>query len=235
MAAKIDFEAFDRRGYRTVDVRQGYGEWAATYERTVEDEMDVALLERIETVAWGGEIADLGCGTGRTGAWLTARGASAVDGVDVTPEMLAAARTRGVFRALREADVADTGLASGAYDVVTSSLVDEHLPDVQGMYAEAARLLRPGGAFVHVGFHPHFLMASGMPTHYDGSDGAPVAIETHVHHLSEQVAAGLAARLTLTEMHERLIDDAWVALKPGWERYRGHPISFALVWRKPAG
>lgn len=74
-------------------------------------------------------------------------------------------------------------------------------------------------------------MASGMPTHYDGGDGEPVAIETHVHQLSEQVAAGLGAGLALAEMHERIIDDAWVALKPKWERYRGHPISFVLVWR----
>lgn len=227
---KIDFEAFDRRGYRTVDARQGYGEWAATYERTVEDEMDVALLERVTSVDWTGEVADLGCGTGRTGAWLAARGVTAIDGVDVTPEMLAVARARGVFRSLREGDVASTGLAGGAYDLVTSSLVDEHLADVGPMYAEAARLLRAGGAFVHVGFHPHFIMASGMPTHYDRADGEPVAIETHVHHLSEQVAAGLSAGLVLAEMHERIIDDAWVALKPKWERYRGHPISFVLAW-----
>ena len=232
MTAKIDFEAFDRRGYRTVDARRGYGEWAATYERTVEDEMDVALLERVGSVAWAGEAADLGCGTGRTGAWLAAHGVSAVDGVDVTPEMLAAARERGVFRTLREGDVAATGLDAGAYDLVTSSLVDEHLSDVRPMYREAARLLRAGGAFVHVGFHPHFIMASGMPTHYDGADGEPVAIETHVHHLSEQVAAGLGAGLALAEMHERIIDDAWVALKPKWARHRGHPVSFVLVWQK---
>jgi SAM-dependent methyltransferase len=229
--AEIDFGAFDRRGYRTVDARQGYGEWAATYEGTVEDEMDVALLERVATVEWAGEVADLGCGTGRTGAWLASRGATAIDGVDVTPEMLAVARERGVFRSLRESDVAATGLDGGAYDLVTSSLVDEHLADVGPMYREAARLLRDGGAFVHVGFHPHFIMASGMPTHYDGADGEPVAIETHVHHLSEQVAAGLDAGLALAEMHERIIDDAWVALKPKWERYRGHPISFVLVWK----
>ena len=234
MRQKIDFTAFDQRGYRTVDARRGYGEWAPTYERTVEDAMDLALLERLQTIDWAGQVADLGCGTGRTGAWLASRGVTAIDGVDVTPEMLDAARERAVFRSLREGDVAATGLDSGAYDLVTSSLVDEHLADVAPMYREAARLLRAGGAFVHVGFHPHFIMASGMPTHYDGADG-PVAIETHVHQLSEQVAAGLTAGLTLAEMHERIVDDEWVALKPKWDRYRGHPISFVLVWRKPNG
>jgi hypothetical protein len=33
-------------------------------------------------------------------------------------------------------------------------------------------------------------------------------------------------------MHEGLIDDAWIAKKPKWERYRSHPVSFALAWQK---
>jgi SAM-dependent methyltransferase len=228
------FERFDQRGYPTVGVRRGYGEWAPTYEQTVVDEMDVALLAQLRTVSWRAatDVADLGCGTGRTGAWLRERGAVAVDGVDVTPEMLAMAHRRGLYRTLLAADVVASGLESHAYDVVTCSLVDEHLEDARPLYAEAARLLRAGGAFVHVGYHPHFIMASGMPTHFDGSDG-PVAIETHIHQLSEHVASGLDERLELVELRERIIDDAWVALKPKWDRLRGHPVSFAFVWRAP--
>src|SRR6188768_4551194 len=39
------FSAFDKRGYRTVDARSGYGAWAATYEDTVQDAMDLDLLD----------------------------------------------------------------------------------------------------------------------------------------------------------------------------------------------
>src|SRR5690606_30092864 len=113
----------------------------------------------------------LGCGTGRTGAWLREHGAGPIDGVDVTPEMLELGRERGVHRSLAIADVRDSGLASGAYDVAITSLVDEHIPEVAPLYAEAARLIRVGGSFVIVGYHPHFIMASGMPTHYDRDDG----------------------------------------------------------------
>jgi SAM-dependent methyltransferase len=226
-----EFAPFDARGYRTVDVRSGYGEWVDTYEDTVQDAMDIELLERLEQVDWAGEVADLGCGTGRTGAWLADRGVSAIDGVDLTPEMLARARERGVFRELVEADVADTGLASGAYDLVVSSLVDEHLADLRPLYAEAARVAKPDGGYVIVGYHPHFIMSSGMPTHYDSASGEPVAIETHVHLFSDHVRAARAAGWTLAEAQERVIDDAWIALKPKWERLRGTPIAFAFVWR----
>jgi SAM-dependent methyltransferase len=226
-----EFASFDTRGYRTVDVRSGYGEWVDTYEQTVQDAMDIELLERLEEVDWAGEVADLGCGTGRTGAWLAGRGAIAIDGVDVTPEMLARARERGVYRELVEADVAHTGLASDAYDLVVTSLVDEHLADLRPLYAEAARVAKPDGTYVIVGYHPHFIMSSGMPTHYDSASGEPVAIETHVHLFSDHVRAARGAGWTLVESQERVIDDAWIALKPKWERQRGTPIAFAFVWR----
>ena len=227
-----EFASFDTRGYRTVDVRSGYGEWVDTYEQTVEDAMDIDLLEALEGVAWSGEAADLGCGTGRTGAWLREQGVEAVDGVDLTPEMLAVARTRDVYRRLVEADVAATGLGSEEYDLVTTSLVDEHLADLRPLYSEAYRLARPGGAHVLVGFHPHFIMAAGMPTHFERASGEPVAIETHVHLFSDHVRAALATGWALREMRERLIDDAWLELKPKWEGLRDQPIAFALVWRK---
>lgn len=79
-----------------------------------------------------------------------------------------------------------------------------------------------------------FIMASGMPTHASHTTGEPIAIETHVHLLSDHVTAGIAARWTLVEMKERVIDDVWLAVKPKWAPYRSHPIAVAFVWRKSA-
>jgi hypothetical protein len=36
---------YDRRGYTTVPVREGYGQWMETYEETVEDVMNLRLLD----------------------------------------------------------------------------------------------------------------------------------------------------------------------------------------------
>ena len=229
-----DFTTFDQRGYRTVTTREGYGQWAATYEHTVKTEMDLWLFDAITSVAWSGveRAVDLGCGTGRTGAWLAAHGVRAIDGVDVTPEMLERARARNVFADLRVADVAATGLPAAAYDLVTTSLVDEHLADLAPLYREAARIVRPGAAYVLVGYHPFFIMKAGMPTHFDAADGAPLAIETHIHLASDHVAAALAAGFQLAEMREQVIDDRWIATKASWAAHRDVPISFAFVWRR---
>jgi SAM-dependent methyltransferase len=148
--------------------------------------------------------------------------------------MLAVARSRGVFRRLVEADVTATRLEGAAYDLVTVSLVDEHLPDLRPLYREVWRLATPGGFMVLVGYHPHFIMAAGMPTHFDSASGEPVAIATYIHLLSDHAAAALDAGWTLREMKERLIDDEWLTLKPKWARLRHHPITFAFVWQKPA-
>jgi SAM-dependent methyltransferase len=231
----LDFAKFDTRAYRTLDVRTGYREWVPTYEDTVQDEMDIALLHELGGPRWDRvrRAADLGCGTGRTAAWLRAHGVAAIDGVDLTPEMLAVARGRGGHDRLVEADVADTGLESGAYDLVIASLVDEHLADLAPLYREAHRLAEPGAWFVLVAFHPHFIMATGMPTHFTSAAGEPLAIATHVHLLSDHVTAGLEAGWTLAEMREGVIDDRWLAVKPKWERLRHHPISAAFAWRRP--
>ncbi|MFP3902363.1 MAG: class I SAM-dependent DNA methyltransferase [Acidimicrobiia bacterium] len=228
-----DFALFDRRHYPTVSVRDGYRDWVGTYDGTVEDIMDLALLDRIETVDWAAarRAADLGCGTGRTARWLAAHGVRDIDGVDLSPEMIEVARASGHHRSVTVADVRDSGLPRNSYDLVVAGLVDEHLPSLVELYGEAHRLSRAGAAFVVVGFHPFFIMASGMPTHFEADDRGPVAIETYVHLPSSHVAAARAAGFVLEEMHEQVVDDRWIERKPRWERHRGWPISFASVWR----
>jgi SAM-dependent methyltransferase len=228
------FDDFDSRGYQMVDVRSGYAEWLGTYEDTVNDAMDLALLVALSEPSWQTvrRAVDLGCGTGRTAAWLRRSGVDAIDGVDMTPEMLEIARSRGLHEHLRQADVADTGLPGGAYDLVIACLIDEHLADLRTFYAEAWRLAEPGALFVNVSFHPHFIMASGMPTHFTNASNEHIAITTHVHLVSDHAKAALGAGWALAEMHEQLVDDRWLAAKPKWERFRGHPVSLAVVWRK---
>jgi SAM-dependent methyltransferase len=230
----MDFSRFDQRKYPVRSVREGYAEWAATYEDIVQDAMDLRLLERIESVRWDDieDAADLACGTGRVGAWLKAHGITALDGVDITGEMLQRARAKDVYRRLIAGDMRDTPFAAAAYDLVTVSLADEHLPDIRPLYQETARITRPGGCFVLVGYHPFFMMLNGIPTHYDSASGEPLTIQTYVHLTSDHIQAGLGAGWTLREMREGLIDGEWLAAKPKWRQYEHRPISFALVWRK---
>lgn len=229
----MDFAPFDTRGYPTLKVRDGYTAWAPSYEATVLDLMDLKVAGQLTSVRWGehAEVLDLACGTGRMGQWLRRQGVGAVDGLDLTPAMLARAEARGVYRSLRVGEVAATGLADGSYGLICQSLADEHLADLGPLYREAARLAAPGGLFVLLGYHPWFLM-NGMPTHFDDDTGRSVAIESYVHLFADHVAAAHAAGWTLVELKEALIDDDWIRAKPKWAAHRHRPISFGVVWRK---
>ena len=229
----MDFAPFDKRNYPTLSVRDGYREWSQTYDAVVRDEMDLGLLSHIETVAWANisRAIDLACGTGRIGVWLRAQGVNHIEGVDFTPEMMTQADTRNVYDALHHADILETGLPSQTYDLVIEVLADEHLEDLAPLYSEAARLATAAASFVIVGYHSHFLM-NGVPTHFDGHDGNPVSIQAYIHLFSDHVKAAHQAGWTLTEMDERVVDDTWIAMKPGWAKYKHQPVSFCMVWSK---
>ncbi|MGE3182661.1 MAG: class I SAM-dependent methyltransferase [Phycisphaerae bacterium] len=132
----IDFANFDQRHYPVVSTRDGYGEWADSYEATVPDEMDIRLLARLTPENWKNitAAADLGCGTGRIGGWLKSNGVTTIDGIDLTPEMLKLARVKNVYRTLREGDVSRTAFADASYDLAIASLMDEHIRDLATLY-----------------------------------------------------------------------------------------------------
>jgi SAM-dependent methyltransferase len=229
----INASFFDKRRYPTTSAAEGYGEWAATYEETMAAGLDRPLLPRLTSIDWRAlaQAADLAAGTGRTGEWLKAHGVAAIDGIDLTPEMLALAKTKNVHRRLVLADLAATPLASESYDLVVMSLADEHLKELGPAYAEAARLASHSGKFLLVGYHPFFLM-NGLLTHFHRSGGEAVTIESYVHLFSDHFAAATAAGLRLVEFQECVIDEEWLTTKPKWRQYLNWPASFALVWEK---
>jgi SAM-dependent methyltransferase len=232
MTRALDAALFDRRRYPTASAQAGYDEWAETYEATVATGLDTMLLPEL-SIPWPqmATVADLACGTGRTGAWLKARGVGAIDGVDISREMLALAERKQVYRSLALGDVAEAPLPSGAYRLCAMSLADEHLAELTPAYCTAARLLMPGGRFLLIGYHPFFLM-NGLLTHFHRSNGDAVTIQSYVHLFSEHFDAARAAGLVLADLKERIIDEAWLATKPKWRQYLNWPVSFALVWTK---
>jgi ubiquinone/menaquinone biosynthesis C-methylase UbiE len=94
-------------------------------------------------------VLDLGCGAGHT-SLACAPHVAAVVGVDVTPQMVAAAsalaRERGAGNVeFRVADVQSLPFDDESFDVVTSRVSAHHYADAPKAVAEAFRVLKPGG------------------------------------------------------------------------------------------
>jgi ubiquinone/menaquinone biosynthesis C-methylase UbiE len=109
-----------------------------------------SLVERLADLR-GRRVLDVGCGTGRLSVALAERGAK-VWGVDASPEMLAVARgkaPRGV--AFKEARAESLPFKDGWFERVVLWLV-VHLVDRTAAFAEARRVLTPGGRVAVVTF-----------------------------------------------------------------------------------
>ncbi len=107
----------------------------------------------------GGTVLDAGCGTGRVAVELASRGCPVV-GVDLDPEMLAAARAKAPSIEWVEADLARLDLGR-RFDIVVmaGNVMVFVTPGTEGAVLQAvARHLRPGGLLV-AGFQ---LAAGGL-------------------------------------------------------------------------
>jgi trans-aconitate methyltransferase len=107
-------------------------------------ELATGVVEWLNASA-GERILDLGCGDGQLTARLVALGAN-VQGVDASPEMVAATRARGL--AADEAPAERLPYPDGSFDAVFSNAVLHWVQGQDQMMAEVHRVLKPGGRFV---------------------------------------------------------------------------------------
>lgn len=95
-------------------------------------------------------VLDVGCGTGLVGQQLRARGCAArIAGLDISPTSLRVARTSGAYDALGAADLQQPlDVEENGVDVLVCVGVMSYLPEVEAVWREFARVVRPGGLVV---------------------------------------------------------------------------------------
>jgi predicted TPR repeat methyltransferase len=90
---------------------------------------------------------DLGCGTGLC-APLLAPVCDAIDGVDLSANMLDQARARGVYDALAQGDLVEhLGATPQRYELAVAADVLIYLGDLGPLFTGVRRVLAPGGVF----------------------------------------------------------------------------------------
>ncbi len=136
-------------------VRHLFDQFSADYDSRMRSQLSYQAPEVLRELAGlvmpfaeGLVVLDLGCGTGLA-AEVFASLAAAIDGVDLSPAMIAKARARGIYRRLIVADI-ETGLAEGGadYDLVLAADTLVYLGDLAATFAGVARRLKPGGFFL---------------------------------------------------------------------------------------
>lgn len=146
--ARIASESFRRQGADWDEMRA-----LALPAAAVEQ----ALLDVIG--AGPGMLLDIGTGTGRLLELLAPRVSGAL-GVDASRTMLALARARLAkpelsHCAVRQADMYRLPLGDALFDTVVLQMVLHYAEDPAAALAEAARVLRPGGALIVIDLAAH--------------------------------------------------------------------------------
>jgi SAM-dependent methyltransferase len=90
---------------------------------------------------------DVGCGEGRFCRMLKPHGVDVV-GVDPTPALIAAARTRDTTGVYLEAPAERLPFGDETFDLVVSYLSLIDIPDIQSAISEMARVLKPDGTLL---------------------------------------------------------------------------------------
>jgi ubiquinone/menaquinone biosynthesis C-methylase UbiE len=216
-------------------VRGGYDRWAAVYDHDANPLQ--ALEEPVLRTAVGDPrglaVLDLGCGTGRHSLWLADNGA-AVTALDFSEGMLAEARrkpgaegVRFIVHDLHE----PLPFASGAFDLVISSLVLEHLRQLDGIFAETHRMLQSGGRAVITTMHPAMFLRGSQARFTDPASGELVQPGSQAHSLSAFAMAAVHAGFQLADMREYAPDEAFAAHYPRAAKYVGWPMLVVLQLR----
>lgn len=94
----------------------------------------------------GCKLLDLCCGPGHLAAAAAMQGAQA-EGLDFAEPMVVRAQHNYPNTAFRQGDAEDLPYDAEAFDAVACAFGVMHLPDPDRCFAEALRVLRPGGVF----------------------------------------------------------------------------------------
>ena len=147
-----------------------------------------------------GVALDAACGTGRF-AELLARHGHRVIGVDSSPDMLARARRRVPDGQFHLAALDRLPLPDDSVDVIVCALALVHVPCLQPVLAEFARVLRPAGDLVISDIH-HEHVARGSVIKARGPAGEPCIAATYRHQLGDYLRTALNLGLQVRRCEE---------------------------------
>lgn len=189
--------------------QQAYNSWASQYDTNENKTRDLeakALRTILSTISFN-TVLEIGCGTGKNTAWLLQK-AEHITAADLSEEMLSKAKEKIQSKkvAFIQANINDEwNFTEKNFDLVSFSLVLEHIENLDHIFKEASNKLNDGG-FVYIGeLHP-FKQYTGSKARFETEKGLHV-VQCYNHNISDFIHSARKYGLTLVGLDEYFDDD----------------------------
>ncbi len=189
--------------------QQAYNQWASTYNDVKNLTRDVELKakkEVLETIPFSA-VLELGCGTGKNTDWLLQK-ASSITAVDFSENMLVKARERVNSDKVNfvQADINQPwDFAKQKFDLITCSLVLEHIQAIAPVFEKAFHVLIQGGHFYIGELHPYKQYAGSKARFETGEE--TLVLDCYTHPISEFTQYAKQNGFSIVDLNEWFDED----------------------------
>lgn len=192
-----------------MNTQSAYDNWSSQYDTNINRTRDLeafALPQTLVNINFD-NCLEIGCGTGKNTAWLMNK-AKHITAIDLSAEMLAKAKEKINSEKVDfiQADILqEWEFTNKKYDLVSFSLVLEHIEDLGPIFTKVLKVISAGG-YVYIGeLHP-FKQYSGSKARFTTEAGEQV-VSCFDHHISYFVQAAKDNGFEIIDINEYFDDD----------------------------
>jgi ubiquinone/menaquinone biosynthesis C-methylase UbiE len=192
-----------------MSIKKAYNSWSHSYDdgQNKTRDLEELVAKKLLKDSHYGNILELGCGTGKNTKWLIEKCDSLI-ALDFSEEMMNKAKQKITSNKVtfKQQDLTqEWNLVSKSFDLITCSLVLEHIKDLNSIFKKAAEVLKTDGQFYVCELHP-FKQYSGSKARFD--DGNTIQeLEVYTHHITGYTDAAKKNGLRLMEIKETFDED----------------------------
>ncbi|NOI83337.1 class I SAM-dependent methyltransferase [Vibrio tubiashii] len=220
-----------------------YTKHALKYSEVVKGNIYNALLERPSTLALLGDVkgkavVDMGCGSGIYAQWFLKQGVSSLTCVDLSAEMIDLVKSEYSDRLEAYVQDLSKGLpneASNSADIIVCPLVLHYIEDLNVVFNDVYRVLKPGGYIVFSTHHPFADFECTTSGNYFERErvtedwntvGDPVEVSFYRRSLTEISDAVTSSGLVISRISEGEVDERAKAISEEAYQHLKHNPNF---------
>jgi ubiquinone/menaquinone biosynthesis C-methylase UbiE len=192
-----------------MNVKKAYNKWAEQYDTNINKTRDLeamALRKNLISIPFN-SCLEIGCGTGKNTEWLIVKSAKIL-AVDLSEEMLKKAKKKinSTKVTFIQADIDQNwNFVKEAVDLISFSLVLEHIEKLDAVFSQAANSLKKDG-YIYIGeLHP-FKQYTGSKARFETDEGLQT-VTCFIHHISDFTNAAKKYGFNIISIQEYFDDN----------------------------